>query len=194
MKLPSCTARTRSADGLNVTVSERPDRRDALVAEIATVYGPAPTRKSVPGGVTTICAPALATTGAAGLVAGAAAGGAGAAWTAVVPGICELPGGTIDTPGAAAPAPCGTAFGPAGGAGCGAAGAAGAPGAGSGDGAMSGGGPLRPRFCWVPMKIGLRSPAVISCVRTMRGVRSMTMSLVLMSLSFEANSLLSTGS
>src|SRR6266446_6933073 len=135
MKLPSCTARTRNADGLNVTVSERPDRREALVAEIATVYGPAPTRKSVPGGVTTICAPAPTTTGAAGLVAGAAAGGAGAAWTAVVPGICELPGGTIDTPGAAAAPPCGTTFGTAGCAGCG---AAGAPGSGSGGAAMSG--------------------------------------------------------
>jgi hypothetical protein len=114
MKLPSWTARTRSADGLNVTVSDRPDRRDAFVADRATVYGPPPTRKSVPGGVTTICAPALAITGfAAGVVTGAGEregaqlhpessrrrdGRSGGGWTAVVPGIGELPGGMIETP------------------------------------------------------------------------------------------------
>jgi hypothetical protein len=37
MKLPSWTARTRSAEGLNVIVSDIPDSLDALVAESATV-------------------------------------------------------------------------------------------------------------------------------------------------------------
>lgn len=129
MKLPSWTARTRTADGLNVSVSDNPDRREALVAETATVYGPAPTRNSGPGGVTTICAPAgaIAGEGLVGVVAEGAGGGApgtadcgpgpggagaGAAGTAVVPGVGELPGGMIDTPGAAAAG--GTAFGAAG--------------------------------------------------------------------------------
>src|SRR5512138_994429 len=137
MKLPSCTARTRSAAGLKVIVNDNPDSRDALVADTATVYGPPPTRNSGPGGVTTICAPALAVTGFgfvavapagdAGLVAGVAADGAGggapaaapcgvaapgiagegAAGKAVVPGMGELPGGMIDTPGAAAPGAAG---------------------------------------------------------------------------------------
>src|SRR5258705_3411659 len=173
MKLPSCTARTRNAAGLKVMVNDNPDSRDELVAEIATVYGPPPTRKSVPGGVTMTCAPAGATAdgdavGAAGGAPPAAGGngappctaGAGAAVTAVVPGTGELPGGMIETPGAAfAAPPGGTTFGAGGcaGAGCapgGGAGAAGAAGAGSGGVWMSGGGPFRPRFCCVPMKIG----------------------------------------
>src|SRR5215813_12264819 len=103
MKLPSCTARTRSAAGLNVMVSDNPESRDAFVADTATVYGPPPTRNSGPGGVTTICAPELATVGlgfAAGGgapgaapcgVAAAGAAGAGAAGTAVVPRIGEMP-------------------------------------------------------------------------------------------------------
>ena len=98
-------------------VSDKPERRDAFVADTATVYGPPPTRNSGPGGVTTICAPALTGTtfevvaggGAPGAaadgVAALGAAGAGAAATAVVPGIGELPGGMIDMPGAPAAAP-----------------------------------------------------------------------------------------
>ena len=48
--------------------------------------------------------------------------------------------------------------------------------AGSGGAAMSGGGPPSPTLLCVPMKIGARSSAVSSCVRTMCGVSSMTMS------------------
>src|SRR4030095_4046902 len=136
MKLPSCTARTRTAAGLNVTVNDNPESRDALVADTATVYGPPPIRNSGPGGVTTIWAPALASTALEFVAGGGAPGaapwgvaapgtaGAGAAATAVVPGIGELPGGMIDTPGAAA-APCAAGFGAAGGGGC-------APGGGGG--------------------------------------------------------------
>src|SRR5262245_19382539 len=123
MKLPSCTARTRSAAGLKVMVSDSPERRDAFVAETATVYGPPPTRNSGPGGVITISAPALASTGFAFVAAGGAPGagacgvaapgtvGAGAAATAVVPGIGELPGGMIDTLGAPAAGPWPAGFG-----------------------------------------------------------------------------------
>ncbi len=49
-------------------------------------------------------------------------------------------------------------------------------GASTGCGAMSGGGPPRPTFCCVPMKIADRSSTVSSCVRTMCGVSSITMS------------------
>jgi hypothetical protein len=50
------------------------DTRDAPLIEIGTVYGPDPTRNSVPGGVTTIWATAPAADG--GSVCGCAAGGA----------------------------------------------------------------------------------------------------------------------
>src|SRR6185503_8265935 len=177
MKLPSWTARTRTAAGLNVIVNDSPDSRDAFVAEMATVYGPPPTRNSGPGGVMTTCAPAGAIVGGGAVAAAGAAGtgagvvgegagtgapeaappgsaaapgtaGVGAAVTAVVPGTGELPGGMIDTPGAVA-APTGAGVGTTGGAGA----ATGAPKAGSGSSgaAISGGGPFRPRFCCVPM-------------------------------------------
>ena len=55
--------------------------------------------------------------------------------------------------------------------------------------AISGGGPPRPRLCCVPMKIGLTSCSVSSCVRTMRGVSSMTMSVCVISVSFDAKRL-----
>ena len=44
MKLPSCTVRTRSSAGSNVSVSVMVDSREALATEIGTVYGPPPTR------------------------------------------------------------------------------------------------------------------------------------------------------
>ena len=109
MKLPSWTARTRSAAGLNVIVSDSPESRDAFVADTATVYGPPPTRNSGPGGVTTICAPALAIAGfglvavapagAAGIAAGVAAEGAGGGTPAA-----GTPCG-VAAPGTAGPAP-----------------------------------------------------------------------------------------
>src|SRR6185503_6298236 len=127
MKLPSWTARTRTAAGLNVIVNDSPDSRDAFVAEMATVYGPPPTRNSGPGGVMTTCAPAGAIVGG-GAVAAAGAAGTGAGAVA---------------------APKGAGVGTTGGAGA----ATGAPKAGSGSSgaAISGGGPFRPRFCCVPM-------------------------------------------
>src|SRR6478736_1321308 len=70
MNMPSCTLRTRSTFGLNVTVSVSVETRDTLLIEIGTVYGPPATRNS-PGGVTRICAPAG---GVAPGVAGAAGG------------------------------------------------------------------------------------------------------------------------
>ena len=50
MKLPSLTARTRSSAGSKVRVIVTVDSRDTLVTEIGTVYGPAPTLKTLPGG------------------------------------------------------------------------------------------------------------------------------------------------
>src|SRR5688572_1560644 len=127
---------------------------DAPVIWSGTVYGPPPTRSSVLGGDRINCPDAAP-------CATAAAG------TEVVPGIAELPGGITATPGGAggtagvlrfvgAPgvpgAPGGMRPGvtpgamaaPAG-AGTPAAGAAGAP-AGAASSAISGGGPVSPRF------------------------------------------------
>src|SRR5687767_159721 len=126
------------------------DTCDAPVIDTGTVYGPAPTRNSVPGGETRICPPlAGGGTGTAWAAVGAPAtvalcGGAVADGTVVVPGVAELPGGTTATP----PAPGATGW-P--GAGC--AGATAAAGSGVGastapaGAAMSGGGPPRPRLC-----------------------------------------------
>ena len=110
-----------------------------------------------------------------------AAGGApastdtAAADTAVVPGTVELPGGSTATPAGTPPT------GAAGAAATAGAGMTGAAAAGSGAGcpftAISGGGPVRPRFCCVPMKSGAMSSAVSSCVRTIRGVSSITTSV-----------------
>src|SRR4051812_39196903 len=96
MKVPSCTVRTRSTFGLNVTVSVITDTRDALLIESGTVYGPPATRNSVPGGVTRICA-AVDDVGAAPAVPGGAGGVAFGSRGGVAGA-----GGT--TPGAAAPA------------------------------------------------------------------------------------------
>src|SRR6266850_7824763 len=82
MKLPSCTARTRSAAGLKVIVSVTLDTRDAPVIDTGTVYGPPPTRNSVPGGVTSTCA-----------AAGGVAGGGTAAGGGVGGGAVGAPGG-----------------------------------------------------------------------------------------------------
>src|SRR4029077_10952589 len=127
MKLPSWTLRTRSSAGSNDNVSEMVESLDTFVIEIGTVYGPAPTRNAVPGGVRMTCAtprPAVVTGGSAGGgggtaadvgggaaeggwapgggvvgCAGGAAGGAGG--TTIVPGTGELPGGasTFTPPG-----------------------------------------------------------------------------------------------
>src|SRR5688500_2191355 len=115
-KLPSWTARTRRAAGLKVIVSVTLESCDAPAIEIGTVYGPAPTRNSGPGGERRICPPvgiaAVATGGvppaapcgvpaAGGTSPGCGAGAtgcAGAAGSVVVPGTCELPGGTTTIP------------------------------------------------------------------------------------------------
>src|SRR6185503_10496886 len=77
MKLPSCTARTRSLVGSKISVSVIVDSRCAPVIDSATVYGPPPTRNVGLGGEIRICAPP--TPGdvvgtAAGCVPGAGAG------------------------------------------------------------------------------------------------------------------------
>src|SRR5687768_18387975 len=86
------------------------DTCDAPVIETGTVYGPAPTRNSVPGGERRTWPP-LAGGGTACAAVGAPAtfalcGGATAAGTVVVPGVAELPGGTTATP----PAPGATGW------------------------------------------------------------------------------------
>ena len=48
MNVPSCTLRTRSTVGLKVTVSVITDRRDALLIDSGTVYGPPATWNSSP--------------------------------------------------------------------------------------------------------------------------------------------------
>jgi hypothetical protein len=121
MKLPSLTERTRKSDGSNVSVRVTVESRAALMTEIGTVYGPAPTRIAPPGGVTTTWADprAVAADGAgggtggscgaaaAGGVAGfcAVAGGGGVPGTGVgtntVPGTGVLPGGVNTVPPAA---------------------------------------------------------------------------------------------
>src|SRR5919106_2605571 len=73
MNVPSCTFRTRSTFGLNVTVSVITETRWALLIETGTVYGPPATWNVVPGTVRMTCAGV----GAAGPVA--APGGAVAA-------------------------------------------------------------------------------------------------------------------
>src|SRR5438093_11148227 len=90
MKLPSCTARTRSAAGLKVIVSVTLDTRDAPVIDTGTVYGPPPTRNSVPGGVTSTCAAAGVAAG--GVAGGTAAGGVGGGAVGAPGGGCA--GGT----------------------------------------------------------------------------------------------------
>src|SRR4051812_3137502 len=56
MNVPSCDVRIRSTFGLYVTVKVITDRRDTLLIDTGTVYGPPATRNSVPGGVTITCA------------------------------------------------------------------------------------------------------------------------------------------
>src|SRR5262249_22171369 len=137
MKLPSCTLRTRSAAGLKVIVTETFERRDAFDTEIGTVYGPPPTRNSVPGGVSRICAVCGGGGRAIGVgcapagapVCVAAAGGGVPAGAAVVPATCVLPGGITGTCAAGGTAAGGTA-----------AGGATAPGSGCGCGATAAGG------------------------------------------------------
>src|SRR5687768_6774637 len=136
---------------------------EAPVIWTGTVYGPAPTRSSLPGGISRIWPDAAP-------CATAAAG------TEVVPGMAELPGGITGTPAgagdttgcaafaAACAAPVGgrPGVGPIGGrlaapgvtAGAPTAATPGAPTgspAGGASSAMSGGGPVRPRFDSVPM-------------------------------------------
>src|ERR1700676_2289669 len=82
MKLPSWTLRTRSSAGSNVNVSEMVESLDTFEIEIGTVYGPAPTRNPVPGGVRMTCAtptPAVVTGGSAGDGGGTAAAVGGGA-------------------------------------------------------------------------------------------------------------------
>ena len=70
MNVPSCTFRTRSTAGLNVTVSVIVDSRDAFATASGTVYGPPAVRNSC-GAVMVICA-----ADAAGIAGGVAGGGA----------------------------------------------------------------------------------------------------------------------
>ena len=56
MKLPSCTARTRTIAGSKVSVNVIVVIRVAPVIEIGTVYGPPPTRNVVPDGDRITCA------------------------------------------------------------------------------------------------------------------------------------------
>src|SRR3989338_6401354 len=203
MKLPSCTARTRSLVGSNMSVIVIVESRVALVMDTGTVYGPPPTRNAVPGGDVMTCAmptPGEVVGGSICVTGGAAEGGgavgaggasppgrfaalgAGAAGTGVtstVPGTGDEPGGAVTTvpPGPGnkpVPVPVGGGVGVGTpGAGAGGRGVA-SPGSGA---AMSGGGPPRPRFCCDPMKMGLRYSSVISLVRTTCGVSSMTISV-----------------
>src|SRR5690242_19154476 len=84
MNPPSVTERTRSRAGSKASVIEIVERRDALLIEMGTVYGPPPTRTGVPGGVTTtIAAPNPAVVTGASVAAcwpgGGVAGAGGAA-------------------------------------------------------------------------------------------------------------------
>src|SRR5690349_15531721 len=56
MNVPSCTVRTRRIFGLKVIVRVITDRRDELLIETGTVYGPPATWNVVPGTVRMICA------------------------------------------------------------------------------------------------------------------------------------------
>src|SRR5581483_5299869 len=173
MKLPSLTLRTRSFVGSNVSVSVKVEMRAASEIEIGTVYGPPPTRNVGPVGEMMICAApipgdcvgtaagsAVVGVGLGGTVAGA--GFTAAAWggggTTMFDGGCvwvgcgasTTPGTGVDPGGTATcvpPGPCIVApvapVGPAG-----AGGGVGSTGAGC---AISGGGPLSPRFCCDPM-------------------------------------------
>src|SRR5690606_17082334 len=72
MNVPSWTLRTRSTDGLNVTVNVIVDSRETLLIEIGTTYGPPETRSSGEVVVTiTWAASGVAGAGSAGGVAGA---------------------------------------------------------------------------------------------------------------------------
>src|ERR687898_1447345 len=161
MKLPSCTDRTRSGPGLKVTVRDTVAIRGALVTEMGTVYGPPPTRNSVPGAVTATCATlpggaASAGCGSApgGVVALASGGGTGVsagAWGCVCGGVWvggDGSGGSGTTPGEGSVpgrdpgVVAGDRGSPAGGV---------VPPASPPCGAISGGGPPSPRFCCVPM-------------------------------------------
>src|SRR4051812_23467382 len=96
--VPSCTLRTRSTLGLNVTVNVTVEMRDALATVSGTVYGPPATRNSC-GAVTLTWAtdgggtPWAAATGGAVGSRGAAAGGA--------PAIAGAGGGSAPTGGSA---------------------------------------------------------------------------------------------
>ena len=59
---------------------------------------------------------------------------------------------------------------------------------------MRGGGPVKPRFCCDPMYTGFTSSCVSSCVRTIRGVNSITMSVCPFDRSLLVKSCLNMGS
>src|SRR5262245_59829811 len=76
MNVPSVAVRTRSSAGLYVIVSVTVEIRDALLIDSGTLYGPPPTRNSVPGGVVMTWARVAAGDVPGGVVrAGGAAGG-----------------------------------------------------------------------------------------------------------------------
>src|SRR4051794_17699697 len=106
MNVPPVTCRTRNTLGLNVSVNVMVDRRDTLLIEIGTVYGPPATRNSVPGVVISSCA-APAGPGAVGAGAGGAFGSrggvAGGGGTPSVPGGGTVPGAPGGVPGGVVP-------------------------------------------------------------------------------------------
>src|SRR4051794_18512337 len=109
MNVPSCTLRTLSTFGLNVTVSVIVDSRDALLTESGTVDGPLATRISG-GAVTITCVgagPEIAP-GEAGLTPAASRGGgpgafgAGGTFGSIGDVAGDAPSGGTDAPAAGA--------------------------------------------------------------------------------------------
>jgi hypothetical protein len=72
MKLPSCTERTRSFVGSNISVNVTVEIREASRIKRGTVYGPPPTRKPCVGGEMMTCADPTPVV----VIGGVAAGGA----------------------------------------------------------------------------------------------------------------------
>lgn len=109
MKLPSFTPRTRNNPGSKVNVSVTIESRDTFTIDIGTVYGPAPTRNDVPGGVRTTWAnpspdddrspPVVGAAGAAAAGGGTSEGktGLGVVGTGCGTGVCGV--GTSTVPG-----------------------------------------------------------------------------------------------
>ena len=79
---PGFTLRTRSTAGLKVTENDSVDSRVAPEIDSGTMYGPPPTRNSVPGGLSSTCAGGGVAGDAGAAGAGVGAGGCGGGgWT-----------------------------------------------------------------------------------------------------------------